>query len=197
MENLSTTNKTIKFEWVPSHLDIPGNEAADKMANQELNLNNITQIPLCYNDYRSNLKRYLYQKWQERWDRENTHPFRTSHLYPIKTVIKDWASVNRNSREEEIVLTRLRQGACIFNKKHLFEKEHAPNCEYCQTMPQTPLTISRVLLECPQYHNDRIPIIEELQKNNLPLNLVSLLSNEFPIKKLFDYHRKINYITKI
>ena len=197
MEKLSATNKTIKLEWVPSHLDIPGNNEADEMAKAALSLNDITQLPLCYKDFRSSLKRYLYTKWQEKWDTINTYPYKTSHLYPIKPVVKEWSSVNRKSREEEVILTRLRQGACIFNKKHLFKREPAPNCVYCQTIPETPLTISHVLLECPQYHNDRILIIGELQKNNLPVNLVSLLSDEFPLNKLFEYLRRIHYVSKI
>ena len=41
MHKIATTNKTIKLEWVPSHMDIPGNEAAEKKAGEALNLNNI------------------------------------------------------------------------------------------------------------------------------------------------------------
>ena len=37
--------KSITLEWIPSHKNIPGNELADKMAKQSLNLNIITHIP--------------------------------------------------------------------------------------------------------------------------------------------------------
>ena len=197
MHKIATTNKTIKLEWVPSHMDIPGNEAADKKAGEALNLNNITEIPLNYNDFKSSINRYIRNKWQEKWDNINTYPNKITHLYQIKPVIKDWSSANRKSREEEIILTRLRQGACLFTKKHLFNREPAPNCEHCQTDPPTPLTISHVLLQCPTFNNERIPIIEQLRKDNLPINLISILNDEFPHKTLFTYLGKIHYISKI
>ena len=197
MQKIASTNKIIELEWVPSHMDIPGNEAADQMANEALSLENITEIPLSYNDFRSNIKRHLNTKWQEKWDNMNTPPERTTPLYPIKPVIKDWSSANRKSREEEIILTRLRQGSCLFTKKHLFNREPAPNCEYCQTDPPTPLSISHVMLECPKFNTERIPIIQELRKSDLPINLICLLNDEFPHEKLFNYLDKIQYTTKI
>ena len=178
-------------------MDIPGNEAADQMANEALSLENITEIPLSYNDFRSKIKRHLNTKWQEKWDNMNTPPERTTPLYPIKPVIKDWSSANRKSREEEIILTRLRQGSCLFTKKHLFNKEPSPNCEYCQTDPPTPLSISHVMLECPKFNTERIPIIQELRESDLPINLICLLNDEFPHEKLFNYLDKIQYTTKI
>ena len=197
MHQIQSSNKTIKFEWVPSHMDIPGNEAADKKAGEAINLNTITQIPLAYNDFKCNIKRYIKSRWQEKWDNINTYPNSITHLYQIKPVIKDWSSADRKTREEEIILTRLRQGACLFTKKHLFNGEPAPNCEHCLTDPPTPLTISHVLLECPKFHNDRIPIVDQLRKDHLPINLVSLLNDEFPHNTLFTYLDKIHYYSKI
>ena len=197
MHKIATTNKNIILEWVPSHMDIPGNEAADKKAGEALKLNNITEIQLNYNDFKSSIKRYIKNQWQEKWDNINTYPNKITHLYQIKPVIKDWSSANRKSREEEIILTRLRQGACLFTKKHLFKREPAPNCEHCLTDPPTPLTIPHVLLQCPKFNNDRIPIVEQLRKDNLPMNLISVLNDEFPHKTLFTYLEKIHYTSKI
>ena len=193
MEKLETTNKTIKFEYVPSHKEIPGNDKADMMAKLALNLNEINQIPLEYSDFKNTIKKHLNRKWQENWDQANSFPNRPSHLYPIKTVIKDWPSINKNTREQEIILARLRLGACMFNKKHIIDKQPHPECQLCHVE----LDVQHVLIECPEYNNQRIPIVEHLRKENLPLNLVSILNEEFPHNKIYQYLENINYISKI
>ena len=193
MEKLETTTKTIKLEYVPSHKEIPGNDRADKMANLAQNLNEITQIPLEYNDFKAKIRKHLNKTWQEQWDQVNYFPYTPSHLYPIKPVIKDWPSINKNTREQEIILARLRLGACLFNKKHLFDKEPPPECHNCQAR----LDVHHILIECTQFNNERIPIIEHLRKVNLPHNLTSILSDDFPHDKLFQFLKNINYTSKI
>ena len=81
----------------------------------------------------------------------------------------------------------------MFNKKHIIDKQPHPECQLCHVE----LDVQHVLIECPQYNNQRIPIVEHLRKENLPLNLVSILNEEFPHNKIYQYLENINYISKI
>ena len=191
MEKLENTPKIIKFEYVPSHKDIPGNKQADSRAQYALDLPHITQIPLEYTEFKTSIKKYLKQTWQNKWDRDNLAD--PDPLYEIKPVIKDWMSVNKMSREQEIILTRLRLGAGLFNRKHKIDHEPHPQCQRCNTN----LDIPHVLLICPQYNQQRMPIKQYLRRHNLPLTLNSILNDDFPHSKLFKYLEDIKYTSKI
>ena len=195
MQKISRTDKTIAFEWCPSHMDIPGNCLADEKAVQSLEIDNPIDLPLTYHDFRIRVKRFLKIQWQNNWDSINTFPNTVTHLYPTKTILKDWESSNRKNREEEIILARLRLGTCLLNKKHLFTtpREPYPQCEHCQV----DTSIEHVLIHCPQYRIERIPIIEKLRLENLPICITNILNDNFPHNLLFAYLQKIQLYSKI
>ena len=150
-------------------------------------LDNISQITLSYNQFKTRVKNHLCRKWQDRWDTINSPPHQPLHLYPIKPVIKDWPSAYRNNREEEIVLARLRLRACLFNKKHLFEKQPHPECEHCDV----PLSIQHILIDCDLFYNERGPMLTVLRENDLPIEVTSILNEYFPAK-LWSHFIKIS-----
>ena len=192
-DKVASTDKTIEFEWIPSHMGIPGNDAADLGAKSALYLDNISQIPIAYNQFKTRVKNHLCKKWQDRWDHINSPPNQPLHLYPIKPVIKDWPSAHRNNREEEIVLARLRLKACLFNKKHLFENKTHPECEHCDV----PLTIQHILIDCNLFYNERGPMLTALRENDLPMEVSSILNEYFPAEILITFLKNINYFHKI
>ena len=192
---ISSTNKTIAFEWIPSHMGIQGNDAADTGAKLALSLEDITPIPIPYNEFKSKVRKHLHKKWQNWWDTINTPTpnTRTTPLYHIKPIIKDWPSANRNLREEEITLARLRLGTCLFNKKHLFKREPHPDCEFCHV----PISVSHILVDCTHFNNERAPILAILRKEGLPIEVASILNENFPPDTLITYLKNIHYFSKI
>ena len=63
---LSCAHKTIHLCWIPSHIGIRRNEAADMAAKKSLNQDiTVSQVP--YTDLKSYIRRFISSKWQGRW----------------------------------------------------------------------------------------------------------------------------------
>ena len=73
--------KGILFCWLPSHVGIKGNEAADIKAKASLDLE-ISNFELPYTDFKPFINRYILSKWQMSWERATF-----SKLHEIKQVL--------------------------------------------------------------------------------------------------------------
>ena len=90
---LSIAHKTIFFCWIPSHIGIRGNEAADVAAKESLDFNIIaSQVP--YADLKPHINSFIANKWQERWS-----SCRDNKLFNFKPTLGVWPSGFRNSRK--------------------------------------------------------------------------------------------------
>ena len=94
---LSIAHKTIFFCWIPSHISIRGNKAADVAAKESLDFD-ITPSQVPYTDLKPHINSFIATKWQERW---SSCP--DDKLFKIKPTLGVWPSGFRNSRKEEVV----------------------------------------------------------------------------------------------
>ena len=90
----------ILFCWLPSHVDIKGNEAADVKAKASLDLE-ISNLKVPCTDFKPFINRYILSKWQMSWDRATFNI-----LQEIKPVLSK-NNIYRSLRREEVVLTCL------------------------------------------------------------------------------------------
>ena len=135
---LSIAHKTIIFCWIPSHIGIRGNEAADVAAKESLDFNVIaSQVP--YTDLKPHINSFISNKWQERW---SSCP--DNKLFKIKPTLGMWPSGFRNSRKEEVVLSRLRIGHTYFTHSYILRQEDPPECTACQEI----YSVRHVLIDC-------------------------------------------------
>ena len=138
LHHLSCAQKTIYLCWIPSHIGIRGNEAADLAAKESLNLDITTnQVP--YTDLKCHINHFISNKWQERWT-----SCANNKLFKIKSTLGVWPPGFRNSRKEEVVLSRLRIGHAYFSHSYILRQEDPPECTACQEI----YSVRHVLIDC-------------------------------------------------
>ena len=176
IQNIILTNpKNIKFMWVPSHIGIPGNERADKLAMEAAKSPAAKLYPhVTYEDVIHALKIKFHSLWQNRWEKQTNE---NNKLKQIKCTTKKWQDPPiKLSRHEEIMITRVRIGHTRLTHSHLMCKEPEPRCETCQSE----LTVKHIFLECPTYQNARI-------KSNLNTSSLKEAFNYGQEKRILDF----------
>lgn len=139
-ENISTT-----IIWIPSHIGITGNEAADQAANQARTSElPVTQIQL-HTDLKNAIKLRSLQEWQVQWEGASTG------LHMIQPKIHNSPQISLG-RKDKTVVRRLRIGHTKLTHSYLMSSENQPKCEHCHN---TRLTVEHLLSICPYYGNDR------------------------------------------
>ena len=185
---LSTSRKEYVFEWVPAHVGIPGNSAADEAAKAATEMDVVRNVVFHYYDVKALIRPYILQKWQLEWSQT------PGRLPRLKEILGDWKSAYRDIRREEVVLARLRVGAVLYLVRHHFDPGLPPPiCPSCNVRN----TIYHLLLVCPEHNNHRVGILSYLGSHNLPININTLLHDDFPFQLLFDFLRKTNFYNKI
>ena len=108
------SNKSIILEWIPSHVGIEGNEAADSAAKSALEEDYLIRLPLNIDELKCIIKKKINAEWQKEYFISN------NRYYKIKPKLMDYKSAYRDDRREEVVLSRLRTGNCLYLVQHYF-----------------------------------------------------------------------------
>ncbi len=136
--------KSIVLAWIPSHIGIKGNEKADALAKEALNIN-VTNIKIPYSDLKININKYIQNKWQVLWDSfpdNKLHSIQQNVVHSIETLEK---------RRDDIVITRARIGHTYLTHGYLLRGERIPECIPCNNI----VTVKHILLECIDYAHIR------------------------------------------
>ena len=156
--------------WVPAHADIPGNERSDRMAKEALKLNfpNITAA-LSRMEGKSIIKEACNQKWQMNWNECKTG----RHLYNIHKTVRQSNMTLNLSREDQVILSRLRMGHTKLNSTLYIIRTHGTGCQVKET-------VEHVLVFCPKYDLERNELIRELQGIGCKVFTINSLLNIKP-----------------
>jgi ribonuclease HI len=142
---LRTGATDITFVWVPSHVGIWGNEAADREAKKALN-KVITKTFICYTDLKPCIAEVSYREWQTRWETEINNK-----LVQIKEKVKSQSTCRGSTRRKDVLITRLKIGHTYFTHSFLLKGQEPPRCIGCDCS----LTVEHFLLHCPDFSDIR------------------------------------------
>ena len=161
--------------WILSHVGIPGNSAADKLAKLGTCFENIEiETDQELSEECNNVDSYILKEWQIMHSSSLTGQFYRLIEPEVSTKIK----FKNSNRRKERLITRLRLGKCSLNK-YLYDinLHHNGLCDTCNR----PESVEHFLLECP--HNR---ISESIKKKCRQLGIPSTIQNILRDSRLVD-----------
>ena len=137
--HLTNNGKMIIFCWIPSHVNIRGNEKADAAAKSALSFP-VTKMKLPACDLIPRISKFCLKEWQDIWN-----CCQSNKLHAIYPVVGTAQHNKICSRREAVIINRLRIGDCRLTHSYLMSGDDQPVCESCRL----PLTVKHVLVDCP------------------------------------------------
>ena len=173
-----SVSKEIVFCWLPSHVNIRGNELADLEAKSALSLV-ITNFKIPQSDFKSNIRLYINNKCQSVWETQTQNK-----LNEIKPNFNSKCTFSNYSRKEQTKITRCRIGHTRITHSYILKNEQAPFCIPCNE----PFTVKHFLITCAEFNYIRtkyfnIKTIKELF--------------DMPTQKILDFLKEIGLFNKI
>ena len=141
-----SNKKNIILCWIPSHIGIPGNEEADRIAKVGLEIENPTKMKIRHSDFKQHINEFTKHKWQNRW-----HQLTNNKLFQIQPDINTQNKICQQNRRDQIVLDRIRIGHSHLTHIHLLKGEDPPECTNCDRA----LSIKHILTECTGFNQER------------------------------------------
>ena len=173
-------DKQIILAWVPSHVNIKGNEAADKAAKEALEEELPEGLKTKFSDLRAGALSYVKKENQREWEKEvNNKLFKLQpdRANPLPRVCKN--------RKEESVLTRLHIGHSYYTHGYLLKREEEPVCIGCDE----PMTIEHILVKCWDFY--------EIRRKHYSVENFKVLFRDVPPDKIFNFLKEIGLFYKI
>ena len=133
--------------WIPSHVDITGNDKADQAAKSAAGSPPRRRFQLPASDFKALISSCVRRDWQRSWDLA-----RANKLKALKPKLGLWQSGLRKSRAEEVSLCRLRIGHTYATHRYLLCGEERPRCPRCAEV----LTVRHVIESCRHLHDERM-----------------------------------------
>jgi ribonuclease HI len=177
-----TINQRITVAWIPGHINIAGNDTADKLAKTATQHDTIDIQIKSENTVLTAIDDYAINKWQTIWDNSTTGTFYKQVQPLVSTQIK----YKNKSRQVETTITRLRFGKCSLNKYLKDIKCHDTGlCLACKV----PETIEHYLLQCTE-SKVKEKILEYCKRHNIPTDLNNILINTTILERCFSLINK-------
>jgi ribonuclease HI len=169
----------IVFVWVPGHVGIRGNSAADSAA-KDARDGDISDELIPFSDLKPRLNTYILNLWQKEWD-DYSH----NKLYKTFPKLKECVTPLRSNRREETIISRLHIGHSYMTHSFLLKGEEPPVCIPCDEL----LTIEHMLLFC----SDLI----DIRERHFTAHTLRTLFRDVPLDCLFGYLKETNIFARL
>ena len=199
LAELHARQKRVVLCWVPSHIGVDGNEAADRAARLAAESNGpVSYLRLPHTDHYSTIKLACRSSWEAIWSGTPT----SNKLRSIKPTLKIWRSSLQEIRKEEVLLARLRIGHTRLTQAHLMQGRRRDDPDLCEDCI-VPLTVLHVLVECPSYIEQRRRYLPaEVRSESNPNEALKIIlaedeNNNFNIRSLINYLKSTQIYDKL
>jgi len=145
--HLTAIGKTVMLCWIPSHVNIPGNEKADCAAKSALSLP-ITNMRFSTRDLAPDVSKFYSKEWQDLWDAcqgsklyaiypnmdKVVHSCTANKYRVIKPTIDDYQYKSSPSRRDAVLINRLRIGHTWLTHSYLLSGDDQLVCSACHSL---------------------------------------------------------------
>lgn len=181
----SPPDKQIIVQWVPSHVNLYGNEKADYGAKQAVDADSTELIKLCNDDLRNLAKRNFEAEWQNIYESMSSYKGTFHFKVAPRTNSKPWFAGLELEAREIRVLTRLRtdHGMCKY-RRFIYKLEVSNECEICDEIEN----LDHIMIDCKKFQAERNKYDFIVKCKHLH----ELLSDINNYKKIVIFSEKIN-----
>ena len=144
--SLIKVGKVVEFCWIPSQVNIAGNERADTAAKAALCLP-VTSMKLPSSEFKPCVSRFCLEEWQ---DIRNSAV--NNKLHAIYPTVGKCVHDNLDLCRDAAVINRLKIGHSRFTHSYLLSGDDQPTCTKCDAL----LTVKHILLDCPKLRDVRL-----------------------------------------
>ena len=138
LHKINADQKEIVFIWVPGHVGIRGNEAADRAAKEALDKKPTTDL-MPFSDLKPLTAKYVCQIWQKEWDET---VLISNKFHEILPKLPDKLLSFCNTRKENTALNRVHIGHSYLTYSFILRKEEASVCVACNAV----ITVKHILI---------------------------------------------------
>lgn len=178
IQDITKAQFKIIVQWIPGHIGLAGNEAADKLAKEAANkreLLDTNKIPI--RDIKFSIKNSMKEKARQQFEVNNKGLWYKA--IQKKSPNSPWFNTSSMQRADISMMCRLRFGHCrVAAKLYQMKLCDSPKCNNC--LSNSNETISHLILDCPKFVKERKELFSRLRKENItiPPNIQEILKVE-------------------
>ena len=167
----------IEISWIPSHMGITGNENADRLAKESLNLPITSKIKYTAAEASRIARNQLLREFQKSC---SPCPHPTDISFSLQKIPPRFLLT---PRKIQTIHTRLHLKTTFLTHNHIIPSNPPNICDACQIVQ----SLTHIFVHCPKFESIRGPLIDYCTTQNKPFDINNLLNCQFPYNLLLKF----------